>query len=88
MIGILRIHYYESMDTLSVIVQSMTKAELRHFKLFARRGHDHEGRKDLLLFDWIRQSEEQNVKEDDWICEHYGLNGKNAYYRFFYCFHI
>ncbi|MEZ4686627.1 MAG: hypothetical protein R3B47_11345 [Bacteroidia bacterium] len=69
------------MDTLKELVHNMTKAEVRHFKLFARRGHDRDDRKDLLLYEWIRQGDDSAVKEDDWIEEHYGLNGKNAYYR-------
>ncbi|MFK7972700.1 MAG: hypothetical protein AB8F95_20180 [Bacteroidia bacterium] len=69
------------MDTLSLLVQGMTKAEVRHFKLFARRGHDHNGRKDLLLYDWMRSGEDSPVKETEWIEEHYGANGKNAFYR-------
>lgn len=69
------------MDTLEQLIQDMTKAEVRHFKLFARRGHDREDRKDLLLYEWIRNGEEQSVKESEWIKQHYGLNGKNAFYR-------
>lgn len=69
------------MDTLKELVQNMTKAEVRHFKLFARRGHDRVDRKDLLLYEWIRQADDSSVKEGDWIEKHYGPNGKNPYYR-------
>jgi hypothetical protein len=69
------------MDTLKELIQQMTKAEVRHFKLFARRGHDREDRKDLLLYEWIRQGNDSAVKEDEWIAAHYSPNGKNAYYR-------
>lgn len=43
------------MDFLSDIIPDLKKEEIRHFKLYAGRSHNHEGRKDFALFDLIRK---------------------------------
>jgi hypothetical protein len=66
------------MNTLQEIILSMSKEELRFFKLYASRTNSHKTRKDILLFDEIKKSEK--FSESKFQEKHYKQN-KNAYYR-------
>ena len=43
------------MDILRNIISQMNKEEIRHFKLFANRTNERDQRKDLILFDEMKQ---------------------------------
>lgn len=69
------------MDILQRMVQAMAKEEVRHFKVWLNSTHSSEERKDVILFDYIRQS--GGSYNESYITKKlYGsLSDKNAFYR-------
>ncbi len=68
------------MNTLQQIIASMNKEEVRHLKLFMGRTNSGPDRKDIELFDYIRQRPE-DYDEDKIQAKLYGTTDKNALYR-------
>lgn len=68
------------MNTLQQIIASMNKEEVRHLKLFMGRTNAGSDRKDIELFDYIRQRPE-DYDEDKIQARLYGTSDKNALYR-------
>lgn len=68
------------MDILNQIIISLNKEDIRHFKLLANRTNADKERKDLLFFDYIRQSAD-NYDEEKIIKKLYGNSDKNTFYR-------
>jgi len=67
------------MDILNQIILNLNKEDLRFYKLFSARHDMGDGRKDLRLLDYIRDSEEQY--DDEAIFKKlYGGKNKNALY--------
>ena len=66
------------MNTLQEIILSMSKEELRFFKLYASRTNSNKTRKDILLFDQIKKTDQ--FSESNFQQKHYDQN-KNAFYR-------
>ncbi|MBI3500506.1 MAG: hypothetical protein HY063_01830 [Bacteroidetes bacterium] len=67
------------MDILNQIILNLNKEDLRFYKLFSARHDMGDGRKDLVLLDYIRDSEEQY--DDEAIFKKlYGGKNKNAFY--------
>jgi hypothetical protein len=66
------------MNTLKEIILSMSKEELRFFKLYASRTNTKKARKDILLFDEIKKS--GKFLESKFQQKYYPQN-KNAFYR-------
>jgi len=68
------------MNILQHMIGLMNKEEVRHFKLFANRTNASTGRKDLLLFDHIRNTypeyDETKIQK-----KLYGSADKNTLYR-------
>jgi len=67
------------MDILNQIILNLNKEDLRFYKLFSARHDMGDGRKDLVLLDYIRDSEEQ-YNDDDIFKKLYGKRDKNALY--------
>lgn len=68
------------MNTLQQIVASMNKEEVRHLKLFMGRTNSSSDRKDIELFDYVRQRPE-DYDEAKIQSKLYGTLDKNALYR-------
>ena len=68
------------MNTLQQIIASMNKEEVRHLKLFMGRTNAGSDRKDIELFDYIRQRPEE-YDEAKIQSKLYGTADKNALYR-------
>lgn len=68
------------MDILNRIITLLNKEELRNFKLHATRSHDHEDRKDIRYFDYVRRAGDK-FNERKIIKELYGSGRKNTYHR-------
>ncbi|MFI5148702.1 MAG: hypothetical protein ACHQRM_03150 [Bacteroidia bacterium] len=68
------------MNIIQEIIGNLSKEEQRHFKLFAQRTNPGESRKDLLLFDYIKESY-PDYKEDVIQGKLYGNEDKNSLYR-------
>lgn len=68
------------MNTLQQIIASMNKEEVRHLKLFMGRTNSGPERKDIELFDYIRQRPE-DYDEAKIQARLYGTDDKNALYR-------
>lgn len=68
------------MDILNQLISSMTKEEIRFFKLYTGRTGSEEERKDIQLFDYIRDHEE-NYNEGKIFQKLYGKSDKNSFYR-------
>lgn len=68
------------MNTLQQIIASMNKEEVRHLKLFMGRTNSGPDRKDIELFDYIRQRPE-DYDEGKIQAKLYGTSDKNALYR-------
>jgi len=72
------------MDIINQIITSMKKEEIRFFKLLAARSHASEGRKDILLFDYIRKKNDK-YNENEIFTQLYektaSIADKNAFYR-------
>ena len=71
---------FKNVKVLQQIIGIMNKEEIRHLKLFMGRTNSGDGRKDVELFDFIRQHEEDY---DESKIKHrlYGARDKNALYR-------
>ncbi|MBP6664492.1 MAG: hypothetical protein KA168_04285 [Chitinophagales bacterium] len=67
------------MNILNEIIALMNKEQIRSFKLYANRMDIKGERKDLALFDYIRQSSDDY--NDDKIAEKLYSTNKNAFYR-------
>ena len=67
------------MDILYRLIRSMTKEEVRHFKLSLKRIDSSDIRKDAQLFDTLRRQGEE--EEDELVTRLYPGGDKNAYYR-------
>src|ERR1051326_3046238 len=67
------------MDILNQIVLNLNKEDLRFYKLFSARHDMGDGRKDLVLLDYIRDSEER-YDEETIFKKLYGGKDKNALY--------
>lgn len=72
--------YAFNMNTLQQIIASMNKEEVRHLKLFMGRTNSGPERKDIELFDYVRQRPE-DYNEAKIQAKLYGTNDKNALYR-------
>jgi len=68
------------MDTLDRIVNSLSKEELRFFKLFVQRQQGPDERKDIMLLDLMRK-QNSDTKVDKVFRKLYPHGDKNAYYR-------
>ncbi len=68
------------MDILKRIIQSLSKEEVRFFKLYSNRISSGEERKDLLLFDYIRKHGE-DYNEEKIFNKLYSSGSKNPFYR-------
>lgn len=68
------------MNILQNIIGTMSKEEIRHFKLLINRTNAGANRKDALLFDHIRRSYPE-YQEDKVLHKLYGSDDKNALYR-------
>ncbi|MBL7893056.1 MAG: hypothetical protein JNL63_10525, partial [Bacteroidia bacterium] len=68
------------MDILNQIVLGLNKEDIRHFKLMAKRMHDHSDRKDIELFDYIRRMGEK-YDEDKIVKKLYPSGDRNSFYR-------
>lgn len=69
------------MDQLYNIVKSLTKEELRAYKLFAQRQQVKGERKDVLLIDLVKQFESPEFDDKIFKKLYPGQTDKNAYYR-------
>ena len=67
------------MDILNQIILNLNKEDLRFYKLFSARHDMGDGRKDLVLLDYIRDSQEQ-YDEGAIFKKLYGGKDKNALY--------
>lgn len=68
------------MDLLQEIIESMSKEEVRFFKLYSMRTNANENRKDIVLYDYVRKYGE-GYDEDKIVAKLYGKGSKNAFYR-------
>lgn len=68
------------MVPLTELIQSLTKEEVRYYKLLAQRTHSGGERKDLMLFDAIRK-ENSSFSEEKFLKRAYPNQDKNTYYR-------
>ncbi|MEK6615922.1 MAG: hypothetical protein AABZ32_07405 [Bacteroidota bacterium] len=67
------------MDILNQIILNLNKEDLRFYKLFSARHDMGDGRKDLVLLDYIRDSEGR-YDDDEIFKKLYGSRDKNAHY--------
>lgn len=65
------------MNLLFSVIQSLSKEEIRHFKIYLSRIDTGDVRKDEILFDLIRNGNLNN----DWLALKLGYKDKNAFYR-------
>ena len=73
------------MDSLRTIIASLSREEVRHFKMHLKRVQTAEERKDEMLFDYIR-TKGDDYKEDKVFRKIYpGREDKNYFYRFLLC---
>jgi hypothetical protein len=68
------------MDILNQIILGLNKEDIRHFKLMAKRMYDHEERKDIELFDYIRHSDSK-YNDEKIFKKLYKDEDKNSFYR-------
>ncbi|MEI6313153.1 MAG: hypothetical protein WCP57_12900 [Bacteroidota bacterium] len=68
------------MQILQSIIQSLSKEELRYFKIYISRLNYGEDRKDITLFEMFKEKAE-SLDEDEAARLLYGGKDKNAYYR-------
>jgi tetratricopeptide (TPR) repeat protein len=68
------------MNILYEVLESFTKEELRHFKMFSERINDDKQRKDLMLLAYMRRSG-KNYSDDFISRKLYGTEGNPAFYR-------
>lgn len=70
----------QDMNILNLVISSLSKEEIRYFKILAQRMEGPADRKDLQLIDYIRKN--GNDYNDDTIARKlYGKGNKDAYYR-------
>ena len=69
----------KSMNILFEIIHSLNKEESRFYKLYAGRTNSGDTRKDLILFDFIKQNGEE-YREDE-ISEELYQDNKNSFYQ-------
>lgn len=67
------------MNVLFELIRSLNKQECRHFKLLANRTNQSCERKDILLFDYYRNT--KNCLKDNKIAKKLYNNNRNAFYR-------
>lgn len=67
------------MNTLKELINSLTKEEVKNFKVITERSHAGKDRKDLRLFDLYRKY--PNYSDDFIAGELFGDDNKNAFYR-------
>jgi hypothetical protein len=68
------------MDILNQVISSLSKEEIRYFKIFAKRLNNSDSRKDFSLFDYVRTSNDKY--DDDKISRKlYGTGDKASFYR-------
>lgn len=65
---------------LNHIIHTLTKDEVRYFKLFSDRYANDSDRKDISLFDYIRKAGER-YNEEKIVKTLYGTGDKNSFYR-------
>lgn len=65
---------------LNRLIHSLSKDEVRHFKLFAQKYDATTDRKDMALFDYIRKAQDRYVEEKI-VRELYNGEDKNSFYR-------
>ncbi|MBP6335048.1 MAG: hypothetical protein KA444_06200 [Bacteroidia bacterium] len=68
------------MNILNTIVSSLSKEEVRFFKLWLERGYDNENRLDKALFDYMRKAGDKYDEEKIFL-KLYGKGSKNSFYR-------
>src|SRR5689334_14053769 len=68
------------MDILNNMVSVMNKEEVRHFKLWLNSTNASDARKDILLFDYIRKSEDK-YDEELIFKKLYSNVDKNSFYK-------
>ncbi len=68
------------MDHLSGLIQSLTKEQVRYYKLFATRTQHTFDRKDMRFFDFLRRRK-PIAKEEEFLKKLYPTSAKNAIYR-------
>lgn len=68
------------MDILNQLVNSLTKDEARNFKIWMQSTNKHNERKDLKLFDIIRNAGDK-FKDEDAVRKLYPNGDRNSYYR-------
>src|SRR5688500_12756557 len=68
------------MEMLNAIVSVMNKEEVRHFKLWLNSTNASDLRKDILLFDYIRKSQDK-YDEGLIFSKLYGNSDKNSFYK-------
>jgi hypothetical protein len=68
------------MDIINQVIGSLTIEEIRYFKIFAKRMDTSSERKDLMLFDYIRHSDEK-YDEAKIARKLYGDNNMDPFYR-------
>ena len=67
------------MNILLKTIESLSKEEIRYYKIFSNRTHNEKNRKDLALFEEIKNStKDYNEKE---IAEKMYRNKKNNFYQ-------
>ena len=67
------------MNILLEIINSLDKEEIRFYKLFAGRTNSGDTRKDILLFDFIKQNREEY--DEQIISEELYKDNKNSFYQ-------
>jgi len=67
------------MDLLNRIVTEMSPEDIRYFKVYATRITGYEGRKDLQLFDNVRQKKESYNEQK--VMHKISGSNRNAFYR-------
>ena len=69
------------MNILLEIISSLDKEEIRFYKLFAGRTNSSYARKDILLFDFIKQNREEYNEQI--ISDELYKDNKNSFFQFF-----
>ena len=69
------------MNILPEIILTLSKEEIRNYKLFIKRTNDNDSRKDELLFDLIKKQYDVKYDEDEVFKKIYDSDNKNPFYR-------
>lgn len=69
------------MTILPEIIATLSKEEIRNYKLFIKRTNDNDFRKDELLFDLIKKQYNETYNEDAIFKKIYDSANKNPFYR-------